>query len=52
VAKPVTEKPVDDGSVAESTADGTTLTQPVPTHAKPEGFHDTRAEANQQQNVV
>jgi hypothetical protein len=48
MAKPVTEKPIDNGSLAESTVDGTTLTQPGHAHSRPEGFHDRNASANQQ----
>jgi hypothetical protein len=46
VSKPVTEKPLDNGSLADSTAGGAGLTHPGETHAKPEGFHDRHADAN------
>ncbi|KAH3939615.1 hypothetical protein HBI56_192200 [Parastagonospora nodorum] len=46
ISKPVTEKPVDNGSLADSTADGAGLPQPGHTYAKPEGFHDCNADAN------
>jgi hypothetical protein len=48
MGKPVTEKPIDNRSLAESTVDGTTLTQPGHAHARSEGFHDRNAAANQQ----
>ena len=46
VAKPVTEKPIENGSLADSTVEGETLAPPGQTHAKPEGFHDRNAGAN------
>ena len=49
IAKPLDEKPA---SLAESTTDGTTLTQPGQTHARPDGFHDRNEAANQQYSVV
>tara|TARA_R110002003_G_scaffold143_3_gene13228 strand:- start:13940 stop:14230 length:291 start_codon:yes stop_codon:yes gene_type:complete len=47
LSKPVTEKPVDEVSLSGSPANGP-IAQPGQTHAKPEGFHDRNAGANQQ----
>lgn len=50
IAKPDGEKPRDSGSLAESNLDGTSLTQPGAAAARPEGFHDRNADANQHQH--
>jgi hypothetical protein len=49
---PVAEKPLYNGSLAESAVDGHGLTQPGQTHARPEGFHDRNAVANEQHGTV
>jgi len=48
IAKPVTEKHVDHESLADSTGDGSGLTAPGQSHAKPQGFHDRHEAANNQ----
>lgn len=45
VSKPVAEKPVDNGSVAESAVDGTPIVQPGQAHFKPESVHGDNAVA-------
>lgn len=40
VSKPVTEKPFDNGSVAESAVGSAPITQPGEAHVKPESVHN------------
>jgi hypothetical protein len=49
LSKSAAEKPIYSGSLAESNVDGTSLTQPGAALARPEGFHDRNADANQHQ---
>ncbi|KAH7070649.1 hypothetical protein BKA63DRAFT_82162 [Paraphoma chrysanthemicola] len=47
LSKPIEEKPIENESLSETPANAA-IAQPGQTYAKPEGFHDRNASANQQ----